>query len=434
MVKRPLDILKIDIEGGEWRVLGEEILNTSIPVHHLPWILVFELHTEGSNAVYVAPEAVAGMGRRQVKALIKSITKENEVYMGAKQTYTFVSSTNEQSKEDDINQFARLIPFMETLRDVDPGGYYELEVTPLTYDVDGADDDADEFYRCTLVPSWMIQAFKNSTRLAFLDAGHIKRVFAGLVAFTVFRTGDGRNFMLQMSLFGRETKSNWQFHLDGFENGLRKAGIEPDGLMSDRAKGLDEVRLRSIRELKEAAQAKAAAAAAAADDDDDDDDDRRVKNPRHGQPYPPFHAACALHILKNGGCGSKVGKARVTAMALASTLKTYKHHLTALANETSQEVADYCHKQRQQFATHLILPLLAPGKSFQGNVTNNPSEQVQSSARELRSLPPISAIMKFLDDAAPKFAAALLKTREHMHEVRLSTTPPLMMSRTGALN
>ena len=73
MVKRPLDILKIDIEGGEWRVLGEEILNTSIPVHHLPWILVFELHTEGSNAVYVAPEAVAGMGRRQVKALITGL-------------------------------------------------------------------------------------------------------------------------------------------------------------------------------------------------------------------------------------------------------------------------------------------------------------------------------------------------------------------------
>lgn len=261
----------------------------------------------------------------------------------------------------------------------------------------------------------MITAFKNSTLIGFLDAGHIKRSFAGLVAFTVLRTGDGRNFMLQMTLFGRETKDNWQYHLDG----LRRAGIDPDGLMSDRTKGLDEGRLGSIKTLKMAANA-------VANNDDDDDaeeeeEPHRAVNPKQGQAYPPFHAACALHILKNGGCGTRQGKARITAMALASTTKTYKYHLQQLVKDTSKEVAMYCHAQRAQFATHLILPLLPPGRSFQGHVTNNPSEQVQSSARQLRCLPIISAVQAFLEDAAPKFAAGALKTQEHRSRVSTLT-------------
>jgi hypothetical protein len=64
---RSLDILKFDIEGGEWGLLASAVL--AAREQDLPSQLMFELHTQGANAGYVAPEAVQGKGREQVNRL-----------------------------------------------------------------------------------------------------------------------------------------------------------------------------------------------------------------------------------------------------------------------------------------------------------------------------------------------------------------------------
>ena len=65
----PLDVLKMDIEGGEWALLESEVLAPGLRPQALPRQLLFELHTEGANAAYVAPSLVQGKGRAQVAAL-----------------------------------------------------------------------------------------------------------------------------------------------------------------------------------------------------------------------------------------------------------------------------------------------------------------------------------------------------------------------------
>ena len=65
----PLDVLKMDIEGGEWALLESEVLAPGLRPEALPRQLLFELHTEGANAAYVAPALVKGKGRAQVAAL-----------------------------------------------------------------------------------------------------------------------------------------------------------------------------------------------------------------------------------------------------------------------------------------------------------------------------------------------------------------------------
>ena len=66
---RVLDVLKFDIEGGEWGLLESEVLLPGIPDSQLPKQLMFELHTEGANTAFVNPQAVKGKGRREVAAL-----------------------------------------------------------------------------------------------------------------------------------------------------------------------------------------------------------------------------------------------------------------------------------------------------------------------------------------------------------------------------
>eukprot|EP00187_Rhodella_violacea_P019318 CAMPEP_0184732284 /NCGR_PEP_ID=MMETSP0314-20130426/53716_1 /TAXON_ID=38298 /ORGANISM="Rhodella maculata, Strain CCMP 736" /LENGTH=309 /DNA_ID=CAMNT_0027198839 /DNA_START=50 /DNA_END=979 /DNA_ORIENTATION=- len=53
-----LTVLKFDIEGFEWSLFEEEIL--MMDSVRLPAVLVFELHAEGSNGLYVSPELVEG--------------------------------------------------------------------------------------------------------------------------------------------------------------------------------------------------------------------------------------------------------------------------------------------------------------------------------------------------------------------------------------
>ena len=51
-----IDMLKMDIEGFEWSVLYSEIIETDVR----PELLMFELHTEGANPVFVPKNVVAG--------------------------------------------------------------------------------------------------------------------------------------------------------------------------------------------------------------------------------------------------------------------------------------------------------------------------------------------------------------------------------------
>lgn len=68
-----IDMLKIDIEGCEWDLLYDEIINgdeDSLPVQ-----LLFELHTEGANWKWVPEAIVDGKKRKQVDQLILDLHK-----------------------------------------------------------------------------------------------------------------------------------------------------------------------------------------------------------------------------------------------------------------------------------------------------------------------------------------------------------------------
>ena len=65
-----IDILKMDIEGFEWRVL-QSLLELSD--RDLPTQILFELHTEGASPTYVPPSLVRGQTRREVVQLFLNL-------------------------------------------------------------------------------------------------------------------------------------------------------------------------------------------------------------------------------------------------------------------------------------------------------------------------------------------------------------------------
>lgn len=67
----PIDILKMDIEGFEWEVLETEIIKGKRV--DLPYQLLFELHTQGSNAKVVPKDVVSGKTRNEVNILIHQL-------------------------------------------------------------------------------------------------------------------------------------------------------------------------------------------------------------------------------------------------------------------------------------------------------------------------------------------------------------------------
>lgn len=61
-----LDLLKIDIEGGEWEVLRTELLR---PEGVRPHQIAFELHTQWAPSRFVPPNLVTGKGKEAVNRL-----------------------------------------------------------------------------------------------------------------------------------------------------------------------------------------------------------------------------------------------------------------------------------------------------------------------------------------------------------------------------
>lgn len=70
-----LDMFKLDIEGCEWDLLYEEIVNGAD--EDLPTQLLFELHTEGANWRFVPEAIVEGKRRLQVNQLILDLYNRN---------------------------------------------------------------------------------------------------------------------------------------------------------------------------------------------------------------------------------------------------------------------------------------------------------------------------------------------------------------------
>mgnify|MGYP003386337546 FL=1 len=66
-----LSLLKMDIEGAEWEVLN--MMLTTFQTSQLPEQLLFELHTEHANPIYVPPNLVQHRGRKQVKELFVAL-------------------------------------------------------------------------------------------------------------------------------------------------------------------------------------------------------------------------------------------------------------------------------------------------------------------------------------------------------------------------
>lgn len=65
-----IDILKMDIEGFEWDILDELL---QLPDSDLPHQLLFELHTEGANPVFIPPSVVKGKTRKNVNELFEKL-------------------------------------------------------------------------------------------------------------------------------------------------------------------------------------------------------------------------------------------------------------------------------------------------------------------------------------------------------------------------
>lgn len=65
-----VDVLKMDIEGGEWEVLANVLRS---PRSKLPRQIMFELHTEGANKKWVPPALVRGKRKAEVDRLFDSL-------------------------------------------------------------------------------------------------------------------------------------------------------------------------------------------------------------------------------------------------------------------------------------------------------------------------------------------------------------------------
>jgi hypothetical protein len=70
-----LDMLKIDIEGGEWPLFEEQILNANNSGGILPNQISFELHTKFGNMEFVSQALAGTKGRRAVNLLFMKLWK-----------------------------------------------------------------------------------------------------------------------------------------------------------------------------------------------------------------------------------------------------------------------------------------------------------------------------------------------------------------------
>lgn len=70
-----LDMLKIDIEGGEWPLFEEQILNANNSGGILPNQISFELHTKFGNMEFVSQALAGAKGRRAVNLLFMKLWK-----------------------------------------------------------------------------------------------------------------------------------------------------------------------------------------------------------------------------------------------------------------------------------------------------------------------------------------------------------------------
>ena len=71
-----LDLLKMDIEGHEWRIFEHEIIGSgSQRLDSLPYEISFELHTEMANKAYVSEALVKGKNKRGVNELFIKLWK-----------------------------------------------------------------------------------------------------------------------------------------------------------------------------------------------------------------------------------------------------------------------------------------------------------------------------------------------------------------------
>ena len=71
-----LDLLKMDIEGHEWRIFEHEIIGSgSQRLDSLPYEISFELHTEMANKACVSEALVKGKNKREVNELFIKLWK-----------------------------------------------------------------------------------------------------------------------------------------------------------------------------------------------------------------------------------------------------------------------------------------------------------------------------------------------------------------------
>jgi hypothetical protein len=162
-----------------------------------------------------------------ITALFTSAQAEKNCFVSLAQAEFWAQKMNKNKNElaDHYMQYSQLPAYLLLMQKADPKGYYYLRSGDLK-DYYNVDRDNKRFTGYMLVPSASIEMWKTSSRIATVDAAHMKTHYKGTMIIAAMRDFNGFVHILSISVHeGNETCFAWEYFLESCLSLLERLGL-----------------------------------------------------------------------------------------------------------------------------------------------------------------------------------------------------------------
>jgi len=370
---------------------------------------------------------------------------------------------------------------MLQLKDGDPGGFYFLQTRPLSYLVEGAPKDAQEFVSVVIVPSGQVQFYRSSSKIVTIDMAHMKSKTHGVICMPTVKDSKKALNSIIYSNFQAETKVAYEILY-----AVLSKLPPPNVIITDKHKGLHFMResingaaaaqmiertsqdnvtmsdttprprqqkntgtmeaakqrwLVLTQQMVEASANHYASMSDSACEElslnileafkfykecvsicnSDNEIDVAVSSESETREILVatciVHMLCALHCGRNCGLTSELAKNLITKAARAPTEVSLQYYFQLLRENFPIKSCEYFEARRHEWSTVALFAL--GGHTNLGETNQNSSEQGHEADRFVRYLPITEGVMKWLLKKNEKRLTRLLEANAMLAVGRL---------------
>eukprot|EP01036_Dinobryon_divergens_P027358 gene27358-36122_t len=238
------------------------------------------------------------------------------------QAQRFNRHLNNDSYEAEAKNFCLLPDLFRKLQAHDPDGYYRVHLEPSKYDivVDGKTimkaGTEFQFRDYVYFSSFGRHFFTHSCRILSIDGAHCHRRFKGILLVAVGKDADLSNVVVGHALVPQENKFYWQL----FYNALMRVCPQVEYLMSDKAKGLEAIKIKH--------------------------EQLPTFLNEYGVEIRLVFGLCCLHAMRNAGSKTLFGYARIRNFVRAGSADERAQKLAVLEKRQSHELEYILKRER----------------------------------------------------------------------------------------